>query len=48
LFFAQNNFEELLEELDQSVADYAIYSDKKRVKSTQRTAFLLFFCFQTL
>jgi hypothetical protein len=28
----KNNFEELLEELDQSVADYAIYSDTKRVK----------------
>jgi hypothetical protein len=28
VLFAQNNFE-LLEELDQSVANYAIYSDTK-------------------
>ncbi|MDO8316450.1 MAG: hypothetical protein Q7T12_02895, partial [Flavobacterium sp.] len=27
--FAQNNSEELLEELDQTVADYAVYSNKK-------------------
>jgi hypothetical protein len=34
-FFAQNNFEELLEELDQSVANYAIYSDTKEGEINQ-------------
>jgi hypothetical protein len=33
--FAQNNFEELLEELDQSVANYAIYSDTKEGEINQ-------------
>ena len=33
--FSQNNFEELLEELDQSVADYAMYSDTKEGEINQ-------------
>jgi hypothetical protein len=35
VLFAQNNFEELLEELDQSVANYAIYSDTKEGEINQ-------------
>jgi hypothetical protein len=46
--FAQN-FEELLEELDQSVANYAIYSDTKEGEINQlKELLLLFFCFTTL
>ncbi|MFV8331772.1 DUF6377 domain-containing protein [Flavobacterium sp. GSP14] len=35
VLFAQNDFEELLEELDQSVANYAIYSDTKEGEINQ-------------
>ena len=35
VLFAQNNFEELLEELDQSVANYALYSDTKEGEINQ-------------
>ncbi len=35
VLFSQNNFEELLEELDQTVADYALYSDKKESEINQ-------------
>ena len=35
VLFAQNDFEELLEELDQSVADYAHYSDTKEGEINQ-------------
>ncbi len=35
VLFAQNNFEELLEELDQSVANYALYSHTKEGEINQ-------------
>ena len=39
--FAQNNSEQLLQELDQTVADYQLYSDKKEVQINKLKELLL-------
>ena len=44
VLFAQNNFEELLEELDQSVANYALYSRTKEGEINQLKELLSYPC----
>ena len=39
--FAQNNSEQLLQELDQTVADYQLYSNKKEIQINKLKELLL-------